>query len=221
MFGFAPLQVFARVTLPKGSSIVPNYFVTFSELDDYLCRLVLARLIESSDFMSFRELALKCLEIKGYRGIAVTDGWRDGGTDVRVFHMPPNPTPLAFQISVEKDWRSKAKADAVKVKDNLKLEHMILVSSRRIAEAEFQIIADEIWREQAVRVTRIDNQSIASTFFAEGRSGEVLSILGINITGQTSGRDQTARSDAAMAFVFFGKMCPVFVRPLSNLVLLL
>jgi hypothetical protein len=67
----------------------------------------LIRLIEASDFLAFRELALECLAMKGYQEVTLTNGWKDGGTDLRVFQLPPNPTPMAFQITVERDWKTK------------------------------------------------------------------------------------------------------------------
>ena len=79
----------------------------------------LARLIEAADFGSFRELALACLALKGYREVTLTDGWADGGTDVRVFQLPPNPTPIAFQVTVEWEWKAKLHDDARKVKSRL------------------------------------------------------------------------------------------------------
>src|SRR5262245_29395313 len=97
----------------------------------------LVRMIEAADVMAFRELALECVALKGYKGVALTDGWNDGGTDVRVFQLPPNPSGIAFQITVERDWKGKLHDDAAKVKEKLDLQQMTLVTSRRIAEAEF------------------------------------------------------------------------------------
>jgi hypothetical protein len=165
----------------------------------------LSRLIEASDFLSFREIALKCLALKGYREVALTDGWRDGGTDVRTFDLPPNPTPIAFQITVEWDWKAKLRADARKVKANLKLEHMTLMTSRRVPEAEFHGEAENLWRELGVRVTKIDSQAIASAFFLAGKSTLVLESVGIEVSGPGAKPARTVRSDAAYSFVFFGK----------------
>lgn len=166
----------------------------------------LVRVIEAADFMAFRELALECLSIKGYRDVALTDGWSDGGTDVRVFQLPPNPTPIAFQISVEWEWKTKLRKDAAKIKNKLALVHMTLVTSRRIPEAEFQTEAEGIWQTLGVRATKLDSQSIASTFFLEGRTTRVLDILGIQVTPERVIADkEDARSNAAYSFVFFGK----------------
>ena len=51
------------------------------------------------------------------------------------------------------------------MKRELKLDHMTLVAARRIAEAEFHQEAEQLWRDIGVRVTKIDGQAIASTFF--------------------------------------------------------
>jgi hypothetical protein len=112
---------------------------------------------------------------------------------------------MAFQVTVERDWKSKLHADAEKVKAKLGLAHMTLVTSRRVPEADFEAEADDVWRRYAVRATKLDSQAIASTFFREGRTTEVLSTLGIELTEPAVGSDATARTDAAYSFVFFGK----------------
>lgn len=165
----------------------------------------LSRLIEAADFMSFRELALECLAMKGYQDVALTDGWSDGGTDVRVFQLPPNPTPMAFQITVERDWKGKLQEDAQKIQEKLKLTHMTLVTSRRVPEAEFHAEAERLWQSRGIRATKLDSQAIASTFFLEGRTTRVLDILGIKAGPERAAADSTdVRADAAYSFVFFG-----------------
>lgn len=166
----------------------------------------LTRLIEAADFMSFRELALECLKLKGYREIALTDGWRDGGTDVRVFQLPPNPTPLAFQITVEKNWRAKLHHDSTKVRDVLKLLNLVLVTSRRVAESEFQREAERVWQTLGVQATKLDGPAIAGAFYLECRTTRVLEILGIDVAqvGPVALR-HGAREEAAYSFVFFGR----------------
>ncbi len=166
----------------------------------------LIRLIEASDFLAFRELALECLAMKGYQQVTLTDGWKDGGTDLRVFQLPPNPTPMAFQITVEWDWKAKLLEDAEKVRTKLNLAHMTLVTSRRVPEADFQEEAERIWRSKNVRATKVDSQAIASIFFQQGRTTRILEILGIKTgTERARGSISDARGDAAYSFVFFGK----------------
>ncbi len=171
----------------------------------------LVRLIETADFSSFRELAAHCLALKGYREVTVTDGWNDGGADVRVFQLPPNPTAMAFQITVERDWKGKLHDDVAKVKARLGLRDMTLVASRRIPEAEFFIESENVWREHGVRVTKLDGQAIASTFFLEGRTSLVLRLLGIDVaeSARTATRS-SVRADAAYALMFFSREAHYF-----------
>jgi hypothetical protein len=168
----------------------------------------LVRLIESANFMSFRELAIKYLKIRGYKEVSLTDGWRNGGIDIKVVQIPPNPIPIAFQVTVDRKWQQKLRADAKKVKENLKLDHLILVTSYRLAEAEFQLEAEAIWAELGVTVRKIDNQAIASTFLSAGKTTEVLETLGISIPQSTQAtRDFKLDIVASFvaSFVFFGE----------------
>lgn len=166
----------------------------------------LVRLIESSDFMAFRELAIVCLKMKGYSETNLTDGWKDGGTDVRVHTIPPNPTRMAIAISVQRDWKSKLKSDANKVRSNLGLDDMTYVTSRRIPEAEFHTESNEIWKRDSIRVTKMDSQAIASTFFTQGKSTTVLTVLGIDLESISTIPIQfRPRDDAIYSYVFFGQ----------------
>jgi hypothetical protein len=165
----------------------------------------LARLIEAADFASFRELAAHFLALKSYSAVTMTDGWNDGGTDLRVYQLAPNPTSIAFQVTVEREWKAKLHDDAEKVKTRLKLDNMTFVTSKRIGEAVFFAEAEAIWRDQGVRVTKLDGQAIASTFFMEGRSTLALRLLGIDITGgEPHARGhESLRTNAAYSYAFF------------------
>jgi len=167
----------------------------------------LVRLIEAADFSAFRELALECLRIKGYREATITDGWSDGGTDVRVFQLPPNPTRIAIQVTVERNWKSKMREDAEKVRSKLNIDHMTFMSSRRIPEEEFHRIHDAILRDMTVEVHKLDSQSIASTFWGAGETMRVLQILKVDIDQPSALRKMTTdiRSSTAASFIFFGK----------------
>jgi hypothetical protein len=165
----------------------------------------LVRLIEAADFMSFRELALHCLALKGYKGVTLTDGWNDGGTDVRVFQLPPNPSGIAFQITVEHDWKRKLHDDAAKVKEKLGLQQMTLVTSRRIAEAKFFTESEAVWKDHSVRVTKLDSQAMASTFFAEGQTALALRVLGIDVGQDAASAGLSAVASAAYSFAFFSQ----------------
>lgn len=167
----------------------------------------LVRLIESADPMSFRSLVLEFLMLLGYNNVVLTDGPSDGGTDFSVYSLPPNPMPIAFQVSVEKNWKYKIKADAIKVRDKLNLNNLVYISSRRIPEIDFNPISNEIWRDYNVRVTKYDVQYIASTFFSNGKTKSVLTNLGIDLSriGVTDQSKTFDRSDVAYSFAFFGK----------------
>jgi hypothetical protein len=168
----------------------------------------LSRLIESADFLSFREIALKTLSNLGYQNPSLTDGWSDGGTDIRVSTLPPYPNPLAVQITVERDWRGKLSADTKKVKDKLNLSDMVFVCSRRVPEAEFALLSSDILKTTGVRVTKVDNQTIASIFFDKGEVGTILDILGIHPTPSRplfENIPNAARLDAAYSYIVFGK----------------
>lgn len=165
----------------------------------------LIRLIEAADYMSFRQIALRALVARGFRVADLADGWKDGGSDVRVYQTPPNPLRFGIQVSVERDWRTKLRGDARKVRDILGLGDLLLVSSRRIAEAEFQTVADAILRDMSVRVQRMDSQAIASAALAGGFAQEILEILGIDVgVPEADNAKSDARQDVAYAFSFFG-----------------
>lgn len=167
----------------------------------------LIRLVEGADWMSFRELALLCLDLKGYREVSLSDGAYDGGTDLMVYQRPPNPTRIAVQLSVQKKWKNKLDEDVRKAKSKLGLDHMVYVSSRRIPEADFAPEKDRIWSELGVTVNKIDSQAIATEFYREKEVPEALRILGIDLKNYRtpSGWRPNFRSAAAASFGLFGK----------------
>jgi hypothetical protein len=171
----------------------------------------LVRLIEAADYMAFREIALQSLSARGFREPALSDGWNDGGTDVRIFQVPPNPLEFAVQITVEKNWKAKLRSDARKIRRKLKLSDMLLISSRRIAETEFSAVADEILRDESVRVQKMDAQAIASLAVTSGFTSEILTALGIEVPSRASDSKPTSiREDVAYAFTFFGSEAEEF-----------
>ncbi len=107
----------------------------------------LVRLIQSADYMSFREIALLTLRARGFATPAIRDGWSDGGSDMAVYTFALQPLKFAIQISVEKDWRAKLRQDARKAKKTLGTNDFLFVTSQRLAEVEFQAIADELVRD--------------------------------------------------------------------------
>lgn len=48
-----------------------------------------AQLIEALDFARFRELARHCIQLRGFVRPTVSDGWSDGGRDIRVYRVLP------------------------------------------------------------------------------------------------------------------------------------
>jgi len=166
----------------------------------------ISRLIASADFSDFRVVALRYLQLRGYVQPEVVDGWRDGGRDIRVFQLPPNPTPIAIQVSVERRWAAKLRADAIKAKQRLGTSVMTYVSSQRIPEADFALLADELWRSEGVTVRKIDVQSLAVAFADARRLGELLEILGIRLPPDGGGHapPRSLREETAYAYLFFG-----------------
>lgn len=166
----------------------------------------LVRLLESADFVSFREIAAIVLARRGFRDVALTDGWRDGGRDFRVATLPPNPLKLGVQVSVERDWKGKLAEDARKVRDSHGLSDLLFVSSRRLADAEFSGVSDSILKSESVRVTKMDSQGIATLAITEGFADQLLRALGISTTVPTPRSISAAalREDVAYSFAFFG-----------------
>jgi hypothetical protein len=175
----------------------------------------LTRLIESSDFLSFRQIALQYLTLKGYRDVQLKDGWNDGGSDFAVGVLGANTSPLGIQVTVQRtDWKSKVQADARRAQSELGLDNMIYVTSRRLAQADFTDVADQLWERDGITVRPVDAQGIASFLFTERATSVVLDVLGIAI--DTRRPDPVPRAnlaeDAAYAFVFFGGATDQFRR---------
>lgn len=166
------------------------------------------RLVEAADFSDFRTIARRYLELRGYRLPESTDGWSDGGRDIRVYQLPPNPSPIAVQTSVERRWQTKLREDAIKAEQNLGVSQVLYISSRRLAETEFANLADSLWREKGITVHKADSQSIAGTFSDQKRLLELLELLGIPVQEVTQTSRVTEQpplaEDTAYAYIFFG-----------------
>src|SRR4051794_8357072 len=118
--------------------------------------------IQAADYMAFRQIALRTLKARGYRLPALRDGWSDGGSDVAVYAWPPaGALQFAIQVSVEQDWRAKARGDALKAKRKLGTDNFLIVSSQRIAEVEFRVLSDELLAKHRIHAQRLDAQEIA------------------------------------------------------------
>ena len=143
------------------------------------------------------------------------DGWNDGGSDFAVGALGPNPLPLGIQVTVQRaNWESKIKSDARRAKAELGIQDLIYMTSRRIAQADFVDVAEELWGTDGIRVRSIDSQAIASFLFAEAASAIVLRALGISQAARRP--DPVERpdlnEDAAYAFIFFGSASSKFRR---------
>jgi hypothetical protein len=63
---------------------------------------ILARLIGGLDFVTLKEVAAECLGRRGYSLVADSDGWSDGGSDLRLYvRNSVDPVKTAIQTSVE------------------------------------------------------------------------------------------------------------------------
>lgn len=95
--------------------------------------------IEAADPSRFRELARTVIQDRGYSQLNESDGWADGGRDLRIFNAPGmKPIKIAFQVSVEKRWKDKLLEDLEKAKKTLGIETFVFVSNRRIPDSKFQ-----------------------------------------------------------------------------------
>jgi hypothetical protein len=140
---------------------------------------VLVQLIEAMNPYQLQEVALRYLSLRGFRNPSLTDGWNDGGTDLRVMRADGVPSRLVVQTSVQRKWKEKLTSDIEKAYNSYKCNSFIYISSRRLAELDFQRIADDALLRHQVTVTKADSQALASIFYSEGKSSEILEISGI------------------------------------------
>lgn len=167
----------------------------------------LARLIESADPSVFRTIANTFLSFIGLVSADYCDGPYDGGKDFAVIDNKVQNLKVAVQISVEKDWQKKIIGDSKKVAGNFGTNIMYFISSRRIPEASFQDIKEEILQDYGLSVTRYDNQAIASRFIKKGKVRELFTILGYNLDEVSRGLNKYLgpKNEAISAFLLFGK----------------
>lgn len=173
----------------------------------------LTRLIESADFLAFREIALRYLRLKGYRDVELKDGWNDGGSDFAVGTLGGNPDLLAIQVTVQRaGWQEKVRADCRRAKSELGLENAVYMTSRRLASTEFTKVADDLWEKDSISVRAVDSQGIASLFFEQGAERFVLESLGIPLDSRRPAPvpRPDLKEDAAYSFAFFGEASEKF-----------
>lgn len=145
----------------------------------------LARLVEATDVSAFRSLVAIFLPMIGINEAYYCDGPYDGGKDFNLLKNPGNGIKIGIQISVEKDWRSKIKVDAVKLKINFNANVLYFISSRRIPEGTFSDFREELILEHGISVIKYDNQAISKKIIDEGKVNSVLLLLGIDINSQS------------------------------------
>jgi hypothetical protein len=172
---------------------------------------VLERLIAAADFTTFREIVAEYFRLRGWRDAPSTDGWRDGGSDLSFYVVPGNRLPVAVQTSTEGNWARKLRTDAAKVRLNFRsVTHLTFVSSRRIPERDFVAVADSVYAATSLTVRRIDNQTLASEFFANG-AGRLLEILGIPSTsGSVPTKPESVKARAGQAFLLLSDQSRAF-----------
>jgi len=164
---------------------------------------ILARLIGSIDFVTLKEVAAECLSRRGYSNVSDSDGWSDGGSDLRVYaRNSVEPAKTAIQTSVEKDWKSKVRADAIKAKRRLGCPTFLYVSSRRIPDAEFLPIADDLEVKHGVRAAKMDQQDIAGFVLNHDLLQWFMGLLGME-TSESNGEPASAAEEARDAYMLF------------------
>lgn len=163
---------------------------------------ILERLIEALDPTTFREFARECIKYRGYSCPSLSDGWADGGRDVRVYLVDGlTPARLAFQTSIERNWDGKLLADAKKARDKLKCSSFVYVTNRRIADAEFEPIKQRALADLRVSVSKIDKQDLASQVIDQDRLGWFLDLAGLKTEQESA--SVSLRQEVADAFALF------------------
>ena len=171
----------------------------------------LVKAIDAADPGALREIALLCLDKRGFQP-SLVDGPHDGGADFLVHTLPPSTAKFAVQISVEKNWQKKLRSDAAKAKTRLGVDTLMFISSRVITSPLFQDIADELLRTVKVQVQKMDAKDIASLAERRGFTNEVLRKLGIQVAAPAPRPFQRPdlRQDVAYACAFFGTDAQTF-----------
>lgn len=160
--------------------------------------------ITNLDSASFRQLATQVLHRRGYKRVAETDGPNDGGTDIRVFVDGVSSSNVAVQVSVERDWKAKIRKDARKAKSRLGSTVFEYMSSRRIPEAEFQTISEEL-RSEGIIARKLDSQSLAGLILQYGLVDDLLQLSGVNAEDfrHVPPKRLSPHDEAALACTFF------------------
>jgi hypothetical protein len=165
---------------------------------------ILARFVETLDFLTFKEVAAVCIEHRGYELVADSDGWKDGGSDLRLFTREGvAPVRYAIQASVEKHWKPKVKADVAKAKKQLSCASFLYITSRRITDPDFLPIADELEVTLGVRVSKMDQQDIAAFLLKHDLLGWFMRHLGADVAAEPDAEPPSAAEEARDAYMLF------------------
>lgn len=163
----------------------------------------LRRLMSTMTFAQCRELAREYIRFRGYGDPVISDGWNDGGSDLRVYHTGSQaPQRIAIQSSVqEKNWKTKLKDDARKAKADLGCGVFLYVTNRRLPDAEYQPVADELLQQDGISCLKADGDSLAQYVLDDDKVDWLLDLLGIRLEGRKLQR--SIRQEVTDAFMLF------------------
>lgn len=163
----------------------------------------LSRLINAFEFYQLREVALRYLSLVGYQNPVLTDGWADGGTDLRVLRADGFDSTIVFQVSVEKTWERKLRSDIKKAIANYNPATFMYISSRRIPELKFNQIATQ-FRAHGLALVKVDSQALASSFFENNESWYLLKVGDLNdVKRPRAAPSRDFKEEAVYAYLFF------------------
>ncbi|WP_125722108.1 hypothetical protein [Pseudoalteromonas rubra] len=161
----------------------------------------LSRLIAGADVSVFRSIATIIMPLFKLPNADYCDGPYDGGHDFKIVNMP-NGAEVGIQISVEKNWESKLRSDAKKLKHTSDVDIMYFFSSRRIPEGSYKEVEEDIFTDHAIVVKKYDCQAIASRLVKHDKVSEVLVLFGINIT-KPEQKYLTPKNEAVSSLLLF------------------
>lgn len=159
--------------------------------------------MQTMTFTQLRELACEYLRFRGYGDPVITDGWHDGGSDLRVHETSGQaPRKIAIQTSVqEKSWKAKLKEDARKALAKLDCGVFLYVTNRRLGDAEYQPVADELLQQDGISCSKADGDSLAQYVLQNDKVDWLLALMGISLAGRTLQR--SIRQEVTDACILF------------------
>lgn len=164
----------------------------------------LVRLIQAFTPSQLQDAAVHYLKMRGYSSPELSDGWSDGGADVRLVRIGGTASRMAIQLSVERNWQAKIAEDLKKAIKNYQVESFLFISNRRLPELPFQRLRDRLKRETGITIERVDSQSLASAFFEEGKTEDLLHIAGViaKDASENLGNEESFVSQATYSYLF-------------------